>query len=432
MLWYRRSASWITFVLLSLALCTQAQAQNSYSVTQIGVISGMDESQARDINDNGEVAGTFYSKGVMKSCFYWSRTGGLIGIPTPAGNTTFNAVKITNAGEVLCTGRGGYYLWKNGVNGNQCRLFTGLPNTIYASCYDINNVGQAVGRSQSLQTPIGQVSGRPVYPNHPVVWERDAANNWNITDLPLLAGDNAGEAQCLNDNGVLVGTSHFDSVDVSGNTVTSSLHLVRWQKDGLSGAWTVTEIPSQIAGITSYYARYINARGDIAGNYNANAGNFYVSYANPVAVSIGPGAPSSGISGLNASGALTGQVGSSFFTEHAYYWDPSRGPGNYLDLGTLGGSSSKSDWGRRGINNAGVIVGAADTPGNGRIDAFVWDAAHGIRDLNNLTPSKPGFRWLVRSYAINQAGQIVGSGASTTFSAKLGRYPFRAFVLTPQ
>jgi probable HAF family extracellular repeat protein len=76
---------------------------------------------------------------------------------------------------------------------------------------------------------------------------------------------------------------------------------------------------------------------------------------------------------------------------------------NVDNLGTLAGGSSS---GAYDINELDVVVGYSQTS-NGN-HAFVWDAAAGMRDLNDLI-SDPAWV-LAYATAINDAGDIVGAG----------------------
>jgi len=74
------------------------------------------------------------------------------------------------------------------------------------------------------------------------------------------------------------------------------------------------------------------------------------------------------------------------------------------------------------INRSGVIVGSIYTP-TASSRAFVYDPAHGIRDLNTLTIPSPGFV-LMTATAVNDNGWIVGYGYG-------GGGMYKSFVLRP-
>jgi len=71
---------------------------------------------------------------------------------------------------------------------------------------------------------------------------------------------------------------------------------------------------------------------------------------------------------------------------------------------------------------AGTVVGSIYTP-TGSSRAFVYDAAHGVRDLNTLTNPLPGFT-LMTATAVNDAGWIVGYGYG-------GGGMYKSYVLIP-
>lgn len=92
-------------------------------------------------------------------------------------------------------------------------------------------------------------------------------------------------------------------------------------------------------------------------------------------------------------------VGQAFRTEPNQPIDPKQNL-----LGTLGGSLSSA----LDINLAGKVVGWADTASGAR-HAFIWEAPHGMLDLNDLIPPRSGWT-LTHANGINEFGQIVGSG----------------------
>jgi probable HAF family extracellular repeat protein len=104
-------------------------------------------------------------------------------------------------------------------------------------------------------------------------------------------------------------------------------------------------------------------------------------------------------SGPNNSGQVAGTAETPSGSQHAYLWDSSQG---MQDLGTLGGSYSFADG---GINNYGQIAGQSYTA-SGSEHAFVWNTTQGMQDLGTLGGNNSG------ALAINDAGQVVGGADS--------------------
>jgi probable HAF family extracellular repeat protein len=90
---------------------------------------------------------------------------------------------------------------------------------------------------------------------------------------------------------------------------------------------------------------------------------------------------------------------------HAFLWTKETG---MQDLGTLPGDVNS---GGLGTNNQGDIVGASinGDAATGSPRAILWH--NGVMtDLNSLAPDSP--LYLLTAFGINDAGQIVGFGAS--------------------
>lgn len=284
-----------------------------------------------------------------------------------------------------------------------------LPDNQTSFAQGTNNNGDVVGRSEG-----GMRFDFPAF-----AWNARTG----ITGLPLLPGGRDGDAMAINDMGQSVGWSN----------ATSTRHAVMWQNG------QVRQLNGKPDASDNSEAYAINAKGDAVGKamvlepipFDKNIpGNRWVPYY-PHAflwkdggardLGVPTGFKSSIATAISDNGDMAGYAIRSTedrFTQ-ALLWHN----GKWNVLVTPPNQNSRAN----GINSRGVVVGyigdfreqAASFAW--KTHAALWKGNQAV-DLNTLIPPDSG--WLLtEANAINDAGQIVGTG----------RYKGdrRAFLLTP-
>jgi probable HAF family extracellular repeat protein len=349
---------------LSLAIATAAPAIANFTIMELGVL-GDNISEPRGINDAGQVVGrSFTSTGVSRA-FLWeghSMTDLNSLIPADSGWVLEVATGINQVGQIVGLGTfGGTQRAFLWQNGQVTDL--GALGGLSSRAFAINNLGDVVGCYA-----IGSNGAE-----HAFVWRKGT-----MTDLnSLIPTDSGWVLECaaaINDAGQIVGVS----------TVGQRRAFV-WQDGQVTdlGTW-----------------RYWNGASDSRGINN-------IGQVVGAAVDFVFQSPE-------------GEGGDPIVFEvwRAFLWQS----GTISDLGMLGMSLTAGAI-ATAINDTGYVVGFSFVPDDpSSIRAFLWTSVGGMADLNNLIPPNEGWH-LEGAYAINQAGQIVGTG--------LHNGQARAFLLTP-
>jgi len=333
-----------------LALASALAAAQTYTITEIGVLSGDNESSGFWINNLGEVVGCsdtqtlegYPCTGLVagQHAFSWTRSGGMKNLGTLSGATVSGAIGINDSGTVV-----GY----SNVNGQPATNFVAVK---WSSTGAITNLGKLSGGSSSAAFEInssGEIAGDSFLGSGIV-----DATSWTsnqIKNLGRLPKAIFTAGLDINDNGYIVGESVFSY----GPPFTS--HAFLWNGS------TMKDLDTLSGSVTSI----------------ANA--------------------------INSAGVIVGQSDGTVTRGHwhAVLWNTSE---RIRDLGTLPGGTYSIAF---GVNDFGVVVGYGNRSNNAA-HAMVWTSSGGMRDLNSLIPAGSGWV-LINANAINNVGQITGYGA---------------------
>lgn len=277
----------------------------------------------------------------------------------------------------------------------------GLPfaGTDSQAC-GINNSGQVVGYFNKSYD---------VYNYHSFVY-----SNSTVTDIGNLGGGYC-KAYGINNSGLVVGFSY-----TTANTISGPVHAFVYSTT--TGA--MTDIGT--LGGQNSQAKGINNAGQITGQAVTASGvahAFVYSTDNGTMTDLGTlGGNGSFGNSINNSGEVVGFSSLSNSSVHAFVYSNN----TMNDIGTLGGASSSY---ALSINDSGLVVGYSNSR------AFLYSASSGMQDLSTLcasllvsgTGSEPGFMSLNQASAINNFGDIVGTGQYWNGDGSISD---KAFLLT--
>lgn len=246
------------------------------------------------------------------------------------------------------------FVWQNG----QMRGLPNFPGGNNGFATGANNLGQVVGWAENgVHDP--NCCCTQVLQFRPAVWTLGPPDQ--IQDLPLIAGDSAGAATAINDNGQIVGISGICDQAVGRHTAK---HAVLWENG------TVTDIYPDASAPWWNTPTAINQRGDIVGF-----------------------------------------AGDPAFVEgdilHAFMWTREDGIRQLRPLPNRTPQHVDSE--AYGINEARQVVGVSCDAQQTDCRAVIWDHGNTPTDLNDLKGGYSAFLALAKD--INNKGQITGRAA---------------------
>jgi len=337
----------------SSAVLTLAQ---TYTVTDLGVLKGDNESSGFWINNSGQVVGcsdTQTSQGYPctgtvagQHAFLWSKGSGLKDLGTLQAGTVSGATGINDLGTVV-----GY----SNVKGQPATNFIAFQ---WTSAGGMVNLGTLSGGNSSAAFEVnssGMIAGDS-FNSSGIVLATSWTNN-KIKNLGRLPKAQFTAALDVNDSNQIVGESVF----TYSPTFTS--HAFSWTSG--TGMQDIGTLPG---GVTSI-ANAINESGVIVGQSDgANTGGHW----------------------------------------HAVMWDATK---KIKDLGTIAGGNYSIAF---AVNDSNVVVGYGNLANNAA-HAMRWISGSGMKDLNSLIPAGSGWV-LINANAINKLGQITGYGTIKGFN----------------
>jgi len=321
--------STIASVFLLVATASFSAAQ-TYSITDLGTLQGMDYSVGRAINGSGQTTGASGSNNSNLADVFVGSGGTLTNYGTLGGDTGIGN-GINASGVVAGYSTNASRAYRAFISSGTSLVDIGDLGGGSAVAYAINDSGDVVGSAVTADRA-----------NHPFLYSAG-----HMTDLGTLGSPNGNDwwnsAQGVNNSGVVTGTSY----DADGNFFGFIWSSGKMTKMGtLGGLWS--------------QAWAINNAGQVTGNAYTKKGGSHTFLMSPNGKmkdlgAFGKTGTSWGFA-INDSGVVVGQATSGDFY-HAFISTSGR---KIKDLNKMiPKSSGWTLYEARGINNAGQIVCSA-------------------------------------------------------------------------
>jgi probable HAF family extracellular repeat protein len=356
---------WILWVATIVLACfSDAVAQTSYKVTDLGRGESENEACAMSVNDEG-----------WTEIMTWNGD--------PAQNVNFIQATLLSGRALI------------DANGFKLDLGTLGGKNSWMNWGEINNFGQIVGLSETADPdPNGEdICGFGTHLTcRPFLWQ-----DFHMSALPTLGGNN-GQASAINIRGQIVGMAEKGTVDssCSPDTTNNRIQLpVLWENGRAHALPTAGRDPDG-------FAFWINDHGQAVGTSGTCGGatSHAVSWENDT-VSPLPDLGTGAIAyGINNRGQIVGSVFSpDGTTRYGALWQN----GVLTNLWTLPGDLAAI---ATGINDQGHVVGSTWDSNFNWSHAFIYQDSV-MTDLNTLFPDSSNL-FATMANKINNRGQISG------------------------
>jgi probable HAF family extracellular repeat protein len=369
--------------MIFLACCSDAVAQTTYQVTDLGTEGNDILACAMSVNDYGwtEIMAGSLQPGTQDS---------ILG-------------QLLNGRALI------------GIDGFKLDLGTLGGQNTWMNWGEINDFGQIVGFSETaVPDPNGEdICGFGTHATcRPFLWQLG-----RMSALPTLGGNN-GQASAINIRGQIVGFAENGAADSSCAAGATNNHVqlpVLWENGKPQALPTVDRDPDGDA-------FWINDQGQAVGDTGTCGGAILhaVSWKNGTAVALQDYGTGAIAQGINNQGVIVGTVGSADnTTQFAAIWLN----GALNNLGTLPGDAAAI---ASGINDRGQVVGSTWDSKFNWSHAFIYQDGK-MTDLNTLFPASSNL-YATMANKINERGQI--SGMATVISGP-HKGDIHAFLATP-
>lgn len=374
--------SWVPWVTTIVLACfSDAVAQASYKVTDLGDLNGGNLGCAMGVNDRG-----------------WTEV---------MYGTEIDPLQV----GPLVKGRAGL-----NIEGLKIDLGTLGGKNSWTQYNGINDHGEAVGLAETADPdPNGEdICGFGTHLTcRPFLWQ-----NGHMRALPTLGGNN-GQASGINKSGQIAGYAENGILDSTcPSTVTNNrIDLpVLWEKGKAQPLPTVGSDPDGVAW-------GINNQGQATGySGTCTAALHAVLWENNTAVPL----PDLGVPGASQGIAINDQgqiVGLVFSADGTTYYGALWQNNTITSLNTLPGDFTSL---AESINNQGQVVGSTQLQNGDWSHAFIWQN-NVMTDLNTLFPASSNL-YATMANSINESGQISGM-ANVLSGPNAGK--IHAFLATP-